>query len=139
MGLFTDWTIARDAMMNCGSRMEKDMKQNFFSKEMEERKRREVYDYLEARQKMLARFATRKKLRIDWHEPDEDGVTAVVMGKSFDNAFGDDGRGMDGKYIEKVVILRDEHSGEEVRINLATLFAIATYKLRYVRPISDEE
>lgn len=90
-----------------------------------------AFDYLEAKQKKLADFATRKGLRLDWHEPDEQDITAVVEGREFDNAYGDAGRTKDSDpYWEQIVILRDEGTGEEMQINLATLFAIATYKLR---------
>lgn len=58
--------------------------------------------------------------RMDWHEPDEQELTAAVVGRSFDNA------GVDG---EKVVILRQE--GKEIgRANLASLMACAAELLR---------
>lgn len=56
------------------------------------------------------------EVRDDWHEPDEQGLTADVKGTSFDNA---------GHDSEKAVILKKE--GKEIaRINLATLLAWAT-------------
>ena len=55
-------------------------------------------------------------LREDWHEPDEQGVTALITGNKFDNA------GVEGEI--KVLILKD--GVPAFAINLATLFAFAT-------------
>lgn len=58
--------------------------------------------------------------RPDWHEPDEQDITAIVHGDHLDNAFGTDITGAHG-FQEYVVELR---SGEmRLRINLANLFA----------------
>lgn len=54
-------------------------------------------------------------VRDDWHEPDNDGVTAKVTGGKFDNAGFDD---------EKFVVIKQD--GNETKINLATLLAIAS-------------
>jgi len=62
----------------------------------------------------------------DWHEPDNEGVTASVHGVSFDNAgfwYRDNSAGK--TYEELHVVLRKD--GDEVAVvNLATLFAFAT-------------
>jgi hypothetical protein len=66
----------------------------------------------------------------DWHEPDEQGVTVEVHGKSFDNAgFWDDdhaGRGSDGKDIEELHVVIFQNGDQVATVNLATLFAWAT-------------
>lgn len=74
-------------------------------------------------------------LRGDWHEPDEQGVTAQVLGFSFDNAMGTDrelvvGHGgvyeahpRDGRNEMLVVLSVDEKPVAVV--NLANLFAWA--------------
>jgi len=81
-------------------------------------------------QKLQAELGLRK----DWHEPDEQGVSAKVEGKIFDNA------GFWGEYFKKeqarqkpsvfsnlseqyVTIYKDKKPVAEV--NLATLFAMA--------------
>lgn len=66
-----------------------------------------------------------KGCRSDMHEPDEHGLTAAVVGTSFDNAFGEQIRSdaIVGGYQEIVVILR-RHNDVEC-FNLATLIALA--------------
>ena len=78
----------------------------------------------------LAVFADLAQPRPDWHEPDEQGITVAVKGKKLDNAFGDDGTGFDGEQYEKVVVLRCSDTGQEERLNLASLLALATYGAR---------
>ena len=77
----------------------------------------------------LLEFYREHKLRHDWHEPDESGVTAEVFGRKFDNAGGwglDEAlRGTDPKYMELWVLLRVDGQ-PAAQVNLATLFAIAT-------------
>lgn len=63
----------------------------------------------------LTRFRERHGMRRDWHEPDEQGVTATAVGSSFDNA---------GFATEKQVILSVD-SRPVAYINLATLLALA--------------
>lgn len=72
-------------------------------------------------------------VRPDWHEPDEQGVTAEVHGSSFDNAgfWGQEAEGRaiaDGygaDFMEMWVTLSKD--GKPVaEVNLATLFAWAT-------------
>lgn len=80
------------------------------------------YEWNETRRK-LRDFASLARVRPDWHEPDEQEVTAVVKGRQLDNACGD-GALADPKPIEKVVELKID--GEAIcRINLATLLALA--------------
>lgn len=67
----------------------------------------------------LVKFAVQRGMRTDWHEPDEQGVTARVTGKRFDNA---------GVADELEVTLLDVTGGERWpihKINLATLCALA--------------
>lgn len=78
-------------------------------------------EYLDDRQFLLTGIAHKLGVRLDWHEPDEQAVTAKVVGKTLDNAMGDS-----GECNEMVVVI--EKDGKEVhRINLATLLAIATF------------
>jgi hypothetical protein len=70
-------------------------------------------------------------VRADWHEPDEQEVTAVVHGDNFDNAgfWGHDSRGTpvtfgEGQQEMWIELRRDGHPVAEV--NLATLLAWAT-------------
>lgn len=74
----------------------------------------------------LVELAARLGVRADWHEPDEQDVTAETYGMSFDNAgFWADGRSDGKRYEEMYVELRKD--GEPVAaVNLATLFAWAT-------------
>lgn len=64
--------------------------------------------------------------RPDMHEPDEQGITASIVGTRLDNAFGDmiDGNCIDGAFQEQVVVLH-RADGSSCRINLATLIALA--------------
>jgi hypothetical protein len=82
----------------------------------------------------LQRLARKLGVRPDWHEPDEQEVTALVLGNSFDNAgfWPYDPRvpedrcvgSLDSECLEMYVELRQ--AGEPVaHINLATLLAMA--------------
>lgn len=58
------------------------------------------------------------QVRDDWHEPDEQDLTAKCVGNKFDNAGFDD---------EKHIVLSwGQGTKIEYRINLATLLALAT-------------
>jgi hypothetical protein len=48
------------------------------------------YTYIDTKEELRA-FAGRWGLRKDWHEPDEQGVEARVIGTELDNAFGANG------------------------------------------------
>ena len=73
-----------------------------------------------------------KDCRDDMHEPDEQGISAIVLGNHLDNAMGDYPEIMkrtwaeDGPspHMEYVVCLQNEIN-EQVWINLATLIALA--------------
>ncbi len=70
----------------------------------------------------LQALARELGVRPDWHEPDEQDVTAVVKGRTFDNA----GLWPDARpeIAEKYVIIRQ--GGKDIAAaNLATLFAWA--------------
>ena len=80
--------------------------------------------YLKQRKVALQEFAREYALRLDWHEPDEQGVSAVVTGCDLDNAFGVNQGSLAPYYHELVVHLFIEE-GHKLSINLATLLAIA--------------
>lgn len=70
---------------------------------------------IETREDMLRVF-NELEPREDWHEPDEQGITVQITGKTFDNA------NVEGEIL--VLLLKD---GEpKYVVNLATLFAIAS-------------
>lgn len=56
----------------------------------------------------------------EMHEPDNNGISAVVDGNHLDNAFGDSG--FCGEFI---VTIHNEETGHIATINLATLIALA--------------
>ena len=62
--------------------------------------------------------------RDDMHEPDEQGITAIVAGDHLDNAFGDNPNEV-GEYV---VVLKREFSNGHIGVecfNLANLIALA--------------
>lgn len=63
----------------------------------------------------LRQVAKQLHVREDWHEPDEQGVTATIEGRRFDNA------GVDG---ERMVVLK-QFGKPVAKVNLASLFAMA--------------
>lgn len=70
-------------------------------------------------------------VRPDWHEPDEQQVTAVVKGESFDNAgfwgsYQDIRRDITHGPAEEMFVQLRQNGETVAEINLATLFAIAT-------------
>jgi hypothetical protein len=77
----------------------------------------------------LRALADRLGVRADWHEPDEQGVTARVEGAGFDNAGfwpasnrfapGEDG-------VEAHVIISQDDE-DAACVNLASLLAMASY------------
>lgn len=77
----------------------------------------------------LVALAEKLGVRPDWHEPDEQEVTATTHGIGFDNAgfWGKEYRSSyDGReFTEQYVILHKEGS-PVAAVNLATLFAWAT-------------
>lgn len=87
----------------------------------------------------LVDFANEHGLREDWHEPDEQGIDARIIGTHLDNAFGS----TESAYVDNgydysefnVILFRrewDEEGGEYINaenlavVNLATLFAFAS-------------
>lgn len=74
----------------------------------------------------LVKWARDHKVRDDWHEPDEQGLSARVVGQKLDNAFGDSGFVLDDDVdpVEMLVILRDGE-GKTLRVNLASVLALA--------------
>lgn len=77
----------------------------------------------------LVKLADELGVRPDWHEPDEQEVTATTHGVSFDNAgfWGQEYRSSfdDREFTEQYVILHKDDS-PVAAVNLATLFAWAT-------------
>jgi hypothetical protein len=65
--------------------------------------------------------------RDDMHEPDEQNVSAHVVGYSLDNAFGDGilPRAIEEGWQEFVVVLKKDGGLATERFNLATLIALA--------------
>jgi len=95
-------------------------------------RKRRIRMTLEETRKKIVEFANKNDVGFDFHEPDcPNGVKAKVRGICFDNAHGDHG----GEYTtrtgkrrgpyEMIVILTDD-DGNKIRVNLATLFALAT-------------
>lgn len=74
----------------------------------------------------LVDLAAELGVRSDWHEPDEQEVSAVVRGERFDNAgFWGEIRLTGKSYEEMYIVLRRD--GEPVAaVNLATVLAWAT-------------
>jgi hypothetical protein len=65
-----------------------------------------------------------KGARIDFHEPDEQGFSAVVHGDHLDNAMGDDPKTNCGEMT--IELRRETDAGFRVEFfNLATLIALA--------------
>lgn len=82
---------------------------------------------------LLAEFAQKHGLRPDWHEPDEQGVGARVIGTHLDNAFGATaGRrltidGHDCTEFNVILTVEDDEGDPQdaAVVNLASLLAIA--------------
>jgi hypothetical protein len=74
--------------------------------------------------RQLTELARGLKVRLDWHEPDEQDVTATVGGNSFDNAMSP-GQEYAPGHAEMFVTLHQRGQSVAV-INLAMLFAWAT-------------
>lgn len=73
----------------------------------------------------LAFFANEAGTRLDWHEPDEQDLTAMVYGTGFDNA-GSWGEATYEYFTNEMhVVLYVQHY-PVASVNLATLFAWAT-------------
>lgn len=69
----------------------------------------------------LEAFRERYGVREDWHEPDEQEVSASVVGERLDNARGAYTNGI-GHYEELVVVLKVDGK-DAAQINLANLLA----------------
>jgi len=78
----------------------------------------------EAREQLI-KFRDENRIRHDWHEPDEQGVSAIVTGVKLDNAFGTFQPGGCTYYQELMVHL--EKDGKlALSLNLADILALAT-------------
>lgn len=74
----------------------------------------------------LAKVADELGVRLNWHEPDEQLVTAEVRGKSFDNAGFWGQEGPAGEDYEELHVVVSKDGQPRFTVNLATLFAWAT-------------
>jgi hypothetical protein len=70
-------------------------------------------------------------VRLDWQEPDEQDVDAIVTGVHLDNAMGAN-QGSIPAYSQELVVHLTVEGGVEISINLADLLAMAT-----IRPLSE--
>jgi hypothetical protein len=78
------------------------------------------YTYIDSREE-LAEFAKRHGLRANWHEPDEQGVSARVVGTNLDNAFGSHGHDFDNAMYtgaEPSSTFSNLFTGHELRVVL---------------------
>ncbi len=77
------------------------------------------------RKSQLIGLAKLLEVRKDWHEPDEQDLTAEVRGESFDNAgfWGDSAAGLSNQEMHVVI---KQYGMPVAAINLATLLAWAT-------------
>ena len=75
----------------------------------------------------LMAFVAETQPRDDWHEPDEQGISAHVVGNRLDNACGESisADACIRGYQELVVVLND-NKGEAHAFNLANLLALAS-------------
>lgn len=78
----------------------------------------------------LAAFAVAHRMRDDWHEPDEQGVAAHVVGTRLDNAFGPDPTSANTGELR--VVLTGPHGS--VVANLADVLAWAASSLHEGNP-----
>jgi hypothetical protein len=80
-------------------------------------------EYAKQGRKMVTDFALRFGPRLDWHEPDEEEITATVVGDQLDNASGDSagGRTGEGEFIVQLRV----RGVIKLEINLAHLLAAA--------------
>lgn len=77
----------------------------------------------------LVELAEDLGVRPDWHEPDEQEVTATTHGVSFDNAglWGKEYRSsFDGQEFTEQYVILYKNGSPAASVNLATLFAWAT-------------
>ncbi len=72
----------------------------------------------------LVDFKSSYDVRDTWHEPDEQGVSAIVTGQYLDNAFGSDQPAglVNSEYVVHLMI----DGRTEMRVNVADLLALAT-------------
>lgn len=76
-------------------------------------------------QKLAELLEFTKNCRPDMHEPDEQGISALIVGDHLDNAMWEEIKYHDTfTYQEYVVVLKKEW-GWQLKINLATLIALA--------------
>ena len=81
--------------------------------------------------------------RHDWHEPDEQGLSAIVTGTILDNAMGD-------RISHELDIIKDNPGTDEIRVhirkddshfcslNLATLLAVAQVGLEEIMSVQND-
>lgn len=74
----------------------------------------------------LAQVADELGVRLDWHEPDEQEVTAEVRGKMLDNAGSWGEERTAGKDYEELHVVVSKDGQPRFTVNIATLLAWAT-------------
>ena len=87
-----------------------------------EKRRQEALRTMSRELKNLIRFT--KTCREDMHEPDENGISATVIGDHLDNAFGT-AIFAEGRHYQEFVVTLRNGKGETLEINLASLIALA--------------
>jgi len=105
----------------------------FFKNFLRRRKMKKKMNYHERAMKYLKKVGQRllvitKDCRPDMHEPDEQKVSALIVGNHLDNAMGNDisVRMIEGGYQEYVVILKKAYPLVSTdKFNLATLISLA--------------
>lgn len=86
------------------------------------------------RQALALRFdALAAQVRADWHEPDEQGVGAIVFGRRLDNAFGSYINPNEPESQSEIVIVLTKNGEPHCTRNLASVLAEAAAYRRAVQ------
>lgn len=72
-------------------------------------------------------------LRTDWHEPDEQGIGALVFGRELDNAFGDYIDPDEPEHLSEIVVVLTKNGNPYCARSLATVLSEAAAYRRAVR------
>ena len=94
---------------------------------MPKKKKSALTDYHVRDLRALQDFAERHGVEeAEWHGADQYGVTAKVVGKKLDNAFGNQVFPKGDMRTQEFVIILKHDNGDELKLNLANLLHIAT-------------
>ncbi len=74
-----------------------------------------------------------KMVRDDWHEADEQGIEAIVLGRRLDNAFGDYLDPNEPEHLAEIVVVLTENGNPYCVRNLATVLSEAAAYRRAVQ------